>query len=163
MIQTIPDAASPFDLNLFTQVLQHNWYAVAVLVVMLATQYVKVHRSEVWAKFPVGWRFGFPALAAMAAAFVHAFAAGEPWKQAGLDVLNSLWQIALPAMGGAAALKESPLPWSGGSGGAPKLAPADPAPAPPPSNVVQLPLAAEDDRLTPVDGSLPPSDPPPAA
>ncbi len=155
------------DMNLFTQVLQHNWYAVAVLVVMLATQYVKVHQDALWAKIPTGYRFALPALGAMAAAFVHAWVAGEPWKQALLDVGNSLWQIALPAMGGAALLKESPFPWDGGAGGEPK--PTPPAPLPP--NVIPItPAPSEDDRVTPVDAhvaegrsSLPPSDPPPAA
>lgn len=154
-------------MTLVTQVLQHNWYAVAVLVVTLGTQYVKTHHDAVWAKFPVGWRFGLPAVGAMAAAFLHAWALGEPWKQALLDVGNSLWQIATPAMGVAAVLKESHLPWDGGAGGAPKLIALSTSPLP--ANVVPISHASsEDDRVTPVDAhvaagrdSLPPTDPPP--
>jgi hypothetical protein len=145
--------------QVITAFMAHNWYAIAAFTLMVGVQIVRKNNLKIWLMVPSGYRFLWPAVAAMTAAFIHAFAAGEALKQALLDSLNAIWQIAIPAMGGAAALKESPLPWDGGAGGIPKSSGAVPAATSP----------ASDDRPTPVDhphsppSELPPSDPPPPA
>jgi hypothetical protein len=52
--------------------------------------------------------------------FVEAFSSGQPVGTALLAALGGALGIGLAAMGWAAALKESPLPWDGGAGGDPK-------------------------------------------
>jgi hypothetical protein len=170
---TIPPTPSPDLIALIGDFASHNWYAVAAIVLMLLIQIARVKETALWTKTPSGWRWLWPVGLAMVTAFVHAFVIGEALKQAGLDVLNSLWQIALPAMGGAAALKESPLPWDGGPGGAPKLAAraigaaAEKAASmrPPQAASPDLHVVSQDDRPTPVDPSTkpPPPSSPPAA
>lgn len=145
---TIQDFTTAFTGN--------NWYAVAALLLMLAIQISKKYEAKLWTLFPVGWRFLVPVLGAMGAAFTHGFLLHESWQQAGLDSLNAIWQIAIPAMGGAAALKESHVPWDGGAGGAPK-----PDPVASPASPPDLHLVADDDRPTPVDPPLAPATPPP--
>jgi uncharacterized integral membrane protein len=166
---TIPAAPSPDFIALAGDFATHNWYAVAAIVLMLLIQIARVKEAALWTKTPSGWRWLWPVGLSMVTAFVHAFVVGEALKQAGLDVLNSLWQIALPAMGGAAALKESPLPWDGGPGGAPKLAArkagalAEKASLRP--GAPDLHVVTQDDRPTPVDPGTrpPPPSTPPAA
>jgi hypothetical protein len=141
--------------DLYTSLTTQNWFASAALAVMIGTQLLKSLpwlRAQVWAKIPVGYRWSVPVIAASLTAFVHGFEAHETAAASIWDALK----IALSAMGGAAALKESPLPWSGLAGGAP--APTKPAVAPTP---IQLPIIpplqdAADDEKTPVDGSKPP-------
>lgn len=143
-----------------TAVIEKNWYALAALVLMLAIQLSKQYETRFWAVFPVGWRFLAPVVGACSAAFVHAFLLHKTVQQAGIDSLNAIWFIAIPAMGGAAALKESHVPWSGGAGGGQLPSPAAlPAPASP----ADLHLVPMEDRPTPVDPPLPPSEPPAAA
>lgn len=143
--------------------LTHNWYAGAAIGLMLFLQAVKKYELFWWNKTPVGWKFVWPIALAMIAAFIHGYAAGETLHASLMDTLNAIWQIAFPAMGGAAALKESPLPWSGGAAGAP-LAPAAAAdaitiPSPPPSSPPDLHVvpSPEDDGETPVDPGPPPT------
>ncbi len=152
---TIPPLQNP-DLALGVQAFaSHNWYAVAAILLMLLIQFVRAKELPLWTRTPNGWRWLWPVGLAAVTAFVHAFAMGEALKQAGLDVLNSLWQIALPAMGGAAALKESPLPWDGGAGGkSAKPAPLPP-PLPPDLHLVPPVIVEGDDRPTPVDPGKP--------
>lgn len=149
MPPTIPDMPIPTDpAELIGYLASHNWYAIAAVILMVALQLVKKHEADWWNKTAVGYRFLWPVVIAAVAGFVHGFALGETVNHALLDALNALWQIALPAMGAAAALKESPLPWSGGAGGAKPL----PAPSPP--------LSTEhDDRPTPIDLSVVPNRP----
>ncbi len=135
------------NLHLMTALLERNWYVIAVATLMCLIQLAKTRLPQYWSKIPVGWRFLPSVLVAMAGAFVHAFALGQPVTDALSAALNAIWQIAIPAMGGAAALKESHLPWDGGAGG---------VPAP----------ILQDDRPTPLDPGVvpvPPSDPPSAA
>lgn len=150
--------------------LTHNWYAGAAIGLMIFIQVVKKYELLWWSKTPLGFKFVWPIALAMLAAFVHGYAAGETLHASLMDTLNAIWQIAFPAMGGAAALKNSPLPWSGGAGGIPKPPPppdldAITIPSPPPPLPADLhlvpPLEAapehdEDDRKTPLD-------PPPVA
>ncbi len=131
-----------------------DWYAVAAVTLMVATQIARKNAPVLWSKIPKGFRFLWPTLAAMAAAFVHAFLTKAPLSLA----LGDTFKIAFLAMGGAAALKESPVPWDGGPGGVP----ASPAPAPSPSPA--LADATEDESPTPVDrgSGAPPASPPTA-
>lgn len=142
--------------------LTHNWYAGAAIALMLLLQLVKKYELFYWDKTPLGFKFLWPIGIAMVTAFVHGYVAKETLHMSLMDALNAIWQIAFPAMGGAAALKESPFPWSGGAGGEPAAPPADtattiPSPPPPPDLHIVPDLAVPaDDRKTPVD-------PPPAA
>lgn len=147
--------------DFYTSITTKNWFATAALAIMLATQFVNslpLLRKKIWDKIPIGYRWGLPVVAAALTAFVHGYQAHE-------TAAASIWdavKIALTAMGGAAALKESPLPWGGGPGGAEKIAimkAASIRPAPLPL-IPPLRDAADDD-LTPVD--KPPSQPPPPA
>lgn len=161
-IAAVPSPDLAQGINAFAS---HNWYAAAAIVLMLVIQIVRSREMALWTKTPDGFRWAWPVGLAMVTAFVHAFVVGEALRQAGVDVLNSLWQIALPAMGGAAALKESPLPWDGGAGGGGPVVPAKPAmPSVPPD--LHLVPSDQDDRPTPVDPGVrppPPSTPPDAA
>jgi hypothetical protein len=163
---TIPPTPSPDVTALLADFASHNWYAVAAIALMFLIQIARVKEAALWTKTPSGWRWVWPVGLSMVTAFMHAFVVGEVLKQAGIDVLNSLWQIALPAMGGAAALKESPLPWDGGPGGAPKLAAhavgvaAEKASLRPAAPDLHLaPPTDQDDRPTPIDPSAKPSPP----
>ncbi|MES2403751.1 MAG: hypothetical protein V4567_05345 [Pseudomonadota bacterium] len=150
-------------IDFYTSLTTHNWFAVAALAIMIGTQLLNslpVLRTKIWAKIPLGYRWAVPVLAASLTAFVHGYQAHEALGASIWDAVK----IALSAMGGAAALKESPLPWgSTGPGGVPlpKAPPATPLPVIPP---LADALEADDDK-TPVDGHgpLPPSDPPPTA
>ncbi len=152
MPPTIPDMPIPTDpTELIGYLATHNWYAIAAVALMIGLQLVRKHAADWWQKTAVGYRFLWPTLVAAVVGFIHGFVVGKPVNGALLEALNALWQIALPAMGAAAALKESPIPWDGGAGGIkkPEPLPADPV--------------SEDDRLTPVDpGAIPrpPSEPP---
>ncbi|HMG13705.1 MAG TPA: hypothetical protein VK571_11025 [Gemmatimonadaceae bacterium] len=141
-------------IDLYTSLTTRNWFASAALAVMIGTQLLKSLpwlRAKIWLNIPVGYRWSVPVIAGSLTAFVHGFEAHETAAASVWDALK----IALSAMGGAAALKESPLPWSGLAGGAPALAPARPLPIIPPLH------DASDDEKTPVDGHQPP--PPNAA
>jgi hypothetical protein len=96
-----------------------NWYAVAAIVLMVIVQLVRKYpkTSPFWQKVPDGLRF----LPGMLVSFGVGFVAG--WQEH-LPVLDALMQgvggiigISIPAMGLAATIKESPIPWDGGSGG----------------------------------------------
>lgn len=146
--------------------LTHNWYAGAAIGLMIFIQVVKKYELLWWNKTPVGWKFVWPIGLAMIAAFIHGYAAGETLHASLMDTLNAIWQIAFPAMGGAAALKESPLPWSGGAAGAPPPviaatteSDAITIPSPAPSSPADLHVVPtpEDDRETPVDPGPPPA------
>lgn len=162
-------------IDFYTSILTKNWFATAALAIMIATQLLNSLpwlRAKIWNKIPTGYRFVVPVTAAALTAFVHGFTAHE-------SLTASIWdavKIALSAMGGAAALKESPLPWGGGAGGAPVASALPPVATPAPTPVttaaplptIPRPIAdLADDDVTPVDGHrgpvLPPSDPPPAA
>ncbi len=162
MPPTIPDMPLPQDpTELIGYVATHNWYAIAAVVLMVGLQLVRKHAPEWWQKTGVGYRFLWPVVIAAVTGFVHGFIVGKPVNGALIEALNALWQIALPAMGGAAALKESPIPWDGGAGGVPK--PKKPKASDLDSDQGDL---DEDDRPTPID-PLPagqrPTEPPPSA
>lgn len=114
---------------LLNALLTKNWYALAAVTLMILIQIARKNELKFWGWIPSGFRFLWPVIGAAGAAFVHGFLTKEPLHQALLDTLNSVWQIAIPAMGGAAALKESPIPWDGGKGGALQAPAADAPPA----------------------------------
>lgn len=135
--------------DLYQYVLVKNWFAVAAVAIMIVVQLGKTFPAlgqALWVKLPTGYRFLVPIGLSMLTAFAHGFQARETFWA-------SLWdacRIALGAMGGAAALKESPLPWDGGKGGEPRAS-------------LTAPHLAQDDRPTPIDlRPLPPSEPPQA-
>ena len=151
--------------DFYNSITTHNWFAVAAIALMVAIQVLKTQpwlAQKIWVKLPTGYRFLVPILGAMATAFVHGFMAKETLGASVWDALK----IAFVAMGGNAALTESPLPWSGGAGGVPAPDPALGAfhPASPLPVIPPLADALDDNDKTPVDGKpIPPSDPPPNA
>jgi hypothetical protein len=168
-MQPVPPVPSvDFSLDpkaIYSYLVGHNWYACAAVAVMIAFQIIRKKEVAWYQKTPNGYRFLWPVGLSMLGAFVHGFVLGEPLKQALFDMVNAVWQIAGPAMGLAAALKESPLPWDGGAGGLPKIDLMNPAPGMPgrPTLVPPAPPTPPDDRPTPIDPSTAPKTPPPAA
>lgn len=156
-------------LDFYNSITTHNWFAVAALAIMIGTQLLNslpLLRAKIWNKIPLGYRWLVPVLAASLTAFVHGFQAHEALGASVWDAVK----IALSAMGGAAALKESPLPWGNtGPGGVPLPAASPGLPTSRLPVVSRLPVmipplhdALEDDDKTPVDGKpFPPSEPPP--
>jgi hypothetical protein len=99
------------------------WYPAAALLLTLAIQVVRTQPAlakYLWDWVPSGWRWLLPKLAGAAVGFVDAFAAGQPLSQALLAALGGALGLGVAAMGWAAALKESPIPWDGGAGGQPR-------------------------------------------
>lgn len=100
-----------------------NWYAVAGVVLAFVIQ---AHRrfpwlgAKLWARIPDGAKFLVPVLSGAVVAFVAAFDAGRPFVEALKAAAGGAIAIGFGAMGVAAGLKESPLPWNGGAGGKPK-------------------------------------------
>jgi hypothetical protein len=104
--------------DLYQYILVKNWFAVAAVTIMIVIQVGKSFPAlgqKLWVKIPDGYRFLVPIGLSMLTAFVHGFQTHETFWASLWDAIR----IALGAMGGAAALKESPLPWDGGKGGAP--------------------------------------------
>jgi hypothetical protein len=101
----------------------HNWYAVAALALTLLIQ---AHRkfpwlgAELWARIPDGLRFLVPLIGGAATGFVQAYLAGKGLSDALGEALRAALGIGGLSMGYAAALRESPIPWDGSSGGRPK-------------------------------------------
>jgi hypothetical protein len=141
--------------QLFQSLTNQNWFATAALTIMLGIQIGKSTPlgGRVYSLVPDGYRFLVPTVLAMLTAFVHGFQVHETFQASVWDAIK----IALGAMGGAAALKESPLPWGGGAGGKPlpALSRAPTAPA-----LVPALRNATDDEQTPVDHRTQPSDRP---
>lgn len=148
--------------DFYSSILTKNWFATAALAIMLGTQLLNSLpwlRAKIWLKIPVGYRWSVPVAAASLTAFVHGF---EVHESASASIWDAV-KIALSAMGAAAALKESPLPWGGGAGGAPIPLPPKGPQAAAPLPVIPPLSEAEDDDKTPIDGSSSPPPPPPAA
>lgn len=143
-------------IDLYQSLTTHNWFATAALTIMLGIQIGKSTTlgAKLYAYVPDGYRFLVPTVLASLTAFVHGFQAHETFQASIWDAIK----IAFTAMGGAAALKESPLPWGGGAGGKPLPAPTTTASA----RRAGPPVLADavDDDKTPVDRKPLPSDRP---
>ncbi len=145
-------------IDLYQSLVTRNWFATAALTIMLGIQIGKSTPlgGKIYAHVPNGYRFLVPMVLASLTAFVHGFQAHETLQASIWDAIK----IALSAMGGAAALKESPLPWGGGAGGLPLPAvPGTPAARVAPRMAAPHPTLTDDDK-TPVDRKPLPSDRP---
>lgn len=91
---------------------------ILMLVIALAKRspYTKIG----YAKIPDGWRWVVPVVVGGAMGFVKAFEAGYAWTGALVETFAGICGVSFISMGINAALKESPLPWGGGSGGKPE-------------------------------------------
>jgi len=107
-------------MDLFAAVKTHNWYLIAAFLQMAFIQLVRKHplSSAWWQKIPSGWRFLPGVVLSFAVGFVAAYRQNATFGAAALEGGLAILGIGLPAAGAAAWLKESPLPWDGGSGGA---------------------------------------------
>jgi hypothetical protein len=113
------DQASFSADELVTALRLHNWYAIVAFALMAFTQLVRKHpvTSPWWQKIPDGWRFVPGVVASFAVGFTTAFLGHETFGAAIVAGFGGVAGIALPAMGLAAGLKESKVPWDGGAGG----------------------------------------------
>lgn len=95
---------------------------VLTLVVQLAR---KTGKTAIWwTKIPNGWRWIVPGIAGAVMGFIHGWQGDLPLSgaliSAGIEMLYGLFGVSVASMGLAALLKESPIPWDGGSGGKPR-------------------------------------------
>lgn len=97
----------------------HDWYAIVAIVMLLTIQLFRSHplTADTWQKIPEGWRFLPAVITSFSIAFVKAFLDKAAPLDAVVAGVGGVLGIAIPAMGLAAALKESKLPWDGGAGG----------------------------------------------
>lgn len=72
-----------------------------------------------YAKIPDGWRWLVPVAAGGAMGFVHGYQQGYSIVGALTETVFGVLGVSATSMGINAALKESPIPWSGGAGGKP--------------------------------------------
>lgn len=98
----------------------HSWYAAAAIALTALIQILKSLPgiAPIWdsPRF-AGWRFLVPLVLGAATAAVGAMTQGLPIGQVLLAALSGVLGIGATASGAAAWLRESPVPWSGGSGG----------------------------------------------
>lgn len=108
------------------------------LIAMLLTLVVQLARKSGktavwWKKIPNGWRWLVPGFAGAVMGFIHGWQGNLPLQgaliSAAVEMAYGLFGVSVASMGFAAMLKESPIPWDGGSGGVPK-AEAKPEPKP---------------------------------
>jgi len=99
-------------------------YPLIATLLTFAIQIGKVspYTKVLYAKIPVGFLWLPPVVAGAAAGFVHGYQTGHTLAGALIEMVFGIFGVSLTAMGLHAGLKESPLPWSGGAGGAPKPA-----------------------------------------
>jgi len=97
-------------------------YPLVATLLTFALQIGKLspYTSVLYAKIPTGWRWITPVIAGAVMGFVHGYQAGYTVVGALTEMVFGIFGVSLTAMGLAAGLRESPLPWSGGAGGAPK-------------------------------------------
>lgn len=100
-----------------------DWYAVASLVLALAIQILRKQphlRELIWSRIPDGLRFLIPLVGGAVTAYVAAYMNGAGLVDALNAAVGGALTIGLGSAGTAAILRDSPLPWDGGSGGKPK-------------------------------------------
>jgi hypothetical protein len=95
------------------------WYALAALILTAVVQVVRKSPvlRDLWRSIPDGWRWLVPVLAGASTGLIHGLESGVPLLQLALYAGAGALGISLPAMGLHALLRESPVPWDGGSGG----------------------------------------------
>ncbi len=86
------------------------------------TPYLKVWYS----KIPQGWHWLLPVVSGGAMGFVKGYNAGYTWVGALVETVFGITGVSATAMGLNAALKDSPLPWSGTGAGSKPLPPKPP-------------------------------------
>jgi TctA family transporter len=96
-----------------------NYYSIAALALTLIVYALRKlpGLKNVWQKIPDGWRWLVPTLAGALAGLIPLVQSGASVKDIAMALLAGLFGISLPAMGVAAAVKDSPLPIDGGAGG----------------------------------------------
>ena len=94
-------------------------YPLVAALLTFALQIAKKspYTKTLYEKTPVGWRWLTPVIAGGAMGFVHGYQAGHTVTGALLETVFGIFGVSFTAMGLAAGLKESPIPWSGGAGG----------------------------------------------
>lgn len=100
-----------------------SWYAGAGVLLTLLIQIFRKQpwlSKMIWERVPEGARFLLPLIGGATVAFVAAYSEGKPVADALMAALGGVMTIGFGSMGVAAGLKESPIPWDGGSGGKPK-------------------------------------------
>jgi len=104
-------------------------YPIVAALLTFALQVAKVspYTKVLYAKTPVGWRWLTPVLAGAAMGFVHGYQTGHTLVGALLEMVFGMFGVGATSMGIAAGLRESPIPWSGGAGGAKPASGAKPA------------------------------------
>jgi hypothetical protein len=100
-------------------------YPIVATLLTFALQIGKLspYTKTLYAKIPVGWRWVTPVIVGAVMGFVHGFQAGYTLVGSLVEAVFGIFGVSLTAMGLAAGLRESPLPWSGGSGGQPTMKP----------------------------------------
>ncbi len=96
-------------------------YPLVATLLTFALQLGKVspYTKVLYAKIPVGWRWVTPVIVGAIMGFVHGYQAHYALVGALTEMVFGIFGVSLTAMGLAAGLRESPLPWSGGAGGNP--------------------------------------------
>jgi hypothetical protein len=96
-------------------------YPLVATLLTFALQVGKVspYTKVLYAKIPVGWRWVTPVIVGAVMGFVHGFQAHYGLVGSLTEMVFGIFGVSLTAMGLAAGLRESPLPWSGGAGGEP--------------------------------------------
>lgn len=94
------------------------------LIATLVTFALQIGKSSpytkvLYEKTPVGLRWLTPVIVGGAMGFVHGYQAHYAITGALVEMVFGMCGVGVTAMGLNAALKESPIPWSGGAGGKP--------------------------------------------
>jgi hypothetical protein len=94
-------------------------YPIVATLLTFALQIGKLspYTRVLYAKIPTGWRWVTPVIAGAVMGFVHGYQAGLTLVGSLTEMVFGIFGVSLTAMGLAAGLRESPLPWSGGAGG----------------------------------------------
>jgi hypothetical protein len=99
-----------------------SWYVVGAPIQAGIIQAARKSKlvGPLWRRIPSGWRFLPGVVVAAAIAYGNALAKGMTPVSALPRALGGILGLALPAMGIAAGLRESHVPWDGGAGGKPR-------------------------------------------
>ncbi len=90
-----------------------------LLTFVLQIAKVSPYTKTLYAKVPVGWRWVTPVLAGAIMGFVQGYQAGYTVVGSLAETVLGIFGVGVTSMGVFSALRESPIPWSGGAGGRP--------------------------------------------